>query len=100
MATTLGVLRVIDYVYGGGESGELWTSLVLQPDASIIAAAVCQGIARVLQVDPKDKASFGSDWLSLIPRINGLTNYWLAKPDWVKMAASLLESCDFGGSQP
>jgi len=101
VATTLGILRVIDFVYGGSEpEEEWWAPLVLKPDTSIISAAVCQGIARVLQVDPKDKTSFGNDWLSLIPRINAATNALLATPDWAKVAASMLNSCDFGGSGP
>jgi hypothetical protein len=100
VATTLGILRVIDFVYGGSEPEELWPSLVLKPDTSIIAAAVCQGIARVLQVDPRDKASFSNDWLSLVPYINAATNTLVAKPDWAKTAASMLESRDYGGSQP
>jgi hypothetical protein len=99
VATTLGILRMINFVYGGSEPEDFWASLVLRPDASIIAAAVCQGIAQVLQADPRDKASFGDDWLSLIPRIHATTNALLAKPDWAKTAASLLESRDFGGSQ-
>lgn len=99
-ATRLGILRVIDFVYGGSEPEELWPSLVLKPDTSITAAAVCRGIARVLQVEPSDKASFSNDWLSLIPLINATTNGLLAKPDWAKTAASLVESRDFGGSHP
>jgi hypothetical protein len=99
MAGRLNILDLIAFVYDGSSPTELWTSLVLQPDDSIIAAALCQEIARVLQLDPLDKGAFFSDWLSLVPSITAVTEMFLAKEDWSKSTASLIESVDFGGTQ-
>jgi hypothetical protein len=98
IAAVLNILQVIDFVYGGSEPEDFWASLALKPDPSVIAAALCQAVARILQMDPRDKGSFSNDWLSLIPRITAATNMLLAKPDWAKAAASMIESCDYGGS--
>src|SRR5262249_53940058 len=55
MVGRVNILRLVAFIYDGSSPAELWTSLVLQPDESIIAAALCQEIARVLELDPRDK---------------------------------------------
>lgn len=98
VAGTLGILRVIDFLYGGSEPGEVWDALVSKPDPSIAGAVLCLGVARVLQMDPRDKAAFANDWLSLIPRIDAATSLLLEDPDWAKTAATMIDSSDYGGS--
>jgi hypothetical protein len=99
VAARLDILLVIAFIYDGSNPTQLWTSLCLRPDDSNIAAALCQEIAHVLQLDPRDKSTFSSDWLSLVPIIISRENAFLAKEDWCKSAASMIESVDFGGTQ-
>jgi hypothetical protein len=99
MVGRVNILRLIAFIYEGSGPTELWTSLVLQPDESLIAAALCQEIAHVLQLDPRDKGAFSNDWLSLVPSIIAVTNMFLTKEDWSKSAASMIESVDFGGTK-
>jgi len=95
-ALRLNVLRLIAFVYDRSSPTEFWTSLVLQPDHSVIAAALCLEIADVLHLDAPDKRTFSNDWLSLLPGINAATNGFLMQDDWSKRAASIIESVDFG----
>jgi hypothetical protein len=95
--TTLGILRIIDFIYGGSTPTQIWPAMALKPDPSIIAATMCQEIAQVLQFDPRDKASFSNEWLSLLPQIIAYTNTLIAKEDWSKTAALWIESNDYGG---
>lgn len=98
MAGRLSVLDTIAFIYDGSRPTELWTALVLQPDDSMIAAAMCQDIAHVLQLDPRDKAGFSSDWLSLVPYIVEGTHTLVTQEEWGRSAASLIEGTDFGGT--
>ena len=74
VAARLDILLVITFIYDGSHPTQLWTSLCLRPDDSIIAASLCQEIAHVLQLDPRDKSTFSSDWLSLVPSIIARAN--------------------------
>ena len=97
--TILGILDVIDCIYGGSAPTQLWTTIAIEPNPLIIAAALCEEIAQVLQLDPQDKAAFSNEWLSLLPHIIAGTNTLLANEDWSNTSASMIESSDYGGHQ-
>jgi hypothetical protein len=97
MARRLGVLHTIAFIYDGTKPTDLWTSLVLKPDADITAVALCQEIARILQLDSRDKSAFSVDWLSLVPGILAGIRQFLGKEDCTKSITCIVESTDFGG---
>jgi hypothetical protein len=99
MAGRLNILHAIAFIYDGGQPPQLWISLVLKPDDAMIAAALCHDIAKLLQLDPRDKTTFSNDWLSLVPSIIAGTNVLLTRRGWSESAASLIQSVDFGGTQ-
>ncbi|MCO6458560.1 MAG: hypothetical protein J5I93_24910 [Pirellulaceae bacterium] len=99
MVGRVNILRLIAFIYDGSNPTATWTSLVLQPDELIIAAALCQEIAHVLQLDPRDKGAFSSEWLSLVPTIIAGTEALVTHDDFRNSTAAMIESVDFGGTQ-
>ena len=99
IAGRISILHAISSIYDGSQPPQLWISLVLKPDDSMIAAALCYDIGKALQLDPRDKTAFSNDWLSLVPGIIAGTNRLLTKEDWTKTAATMIKSVDFGGAQ-
>jgi len=99
MAGNLNLMHVIASIYDGSQPPQLWTSIVLKPDYAMIAATLCQDIAKVMQLDPRDKTAFANDWVSLIPSIIAETKMHLMRSDWSKSVSAIIKSVDFGGTQ-
>lgn len=99
IASRMDLLHVLSFIYTGSQAPQLWIEVLGKPDASMISAALCHDIAAVLQMDPGDKPAFSDDWLSLVSAMIAATNSFLAKEDWSRTAATMIESIDFGGTQ-